>query len=291
MSGSSLKHGDGVESVKRAKWGFTLETAQPLLARLLALHEMDMLGFSCHIGHLSNRPEAFAAIAESFGITVRCLSQEMDFRPRVLDLGGGWAREREPEQRGEDMQRITIEMQAEAACMALMESLGPLRRQEYQTLPELWVEPGRYISGNAQVLLATVGAIKQDAGYRWVHVDASCNDLQRIETGGFYYHVLPANLMHVPCNTLYEIVGGTCFRSVLGAGRSLPPLARDDIVAILDSGMYAEVFANQFNSLPRPAAVLVGPSQSVEIIRERESIADVFAQHRVPERLTIPSKE
>lgn len=280
MSGSGLRHGAGIESVRHAKWGFTPEAARPLLERLLAAPHVDFMGFSCHIGHLSNRPEAFAAIAESFGEAVRALSEPLGYRPRVLDLGGGWAREREPEQRGPEMEAVTIEQQAAAACAVLRQALGPLA----EPLPELWVEPGRYIVGNGQVLLATVGAVKADAGYRWAHVDASTNNLQRIETGSFHYHLLPASRMRSPCDTVQEVVGGTCFRSVLGAGRRLPSLNRGDIVAILDAGMYAEVFANQFNSMPRPASVMIGPGPTVDLIRERETVEDVFAHHRLPER-------
>jgi len=48
--------------------------------------------------------------------------------------------------------------------------------------------------------------------------------------------------------------------------------------------MYSESASTQFNSIPRPAAVLVNGS-TAEIIKEREQVSDVFRQHRIPERL------
>ncbi|MDQ2067933.1 hypothetical protein Q9295_16275 [Xinfangfangia sp. CPCC 101601] len=279
MRGSGLKHGAGVESVRRAKWGFTEPAALPILRDLLASPATDVTGFSCHIGHLSTDPLAFAAIAGAFGVLVTRLSLATEFLPKVLDIGGGWSREREPEQRGDDVVLTPIEGQVEAAVSALEAAIAPLN-----VTPALWVEPGRYIVGNAQVLLASVGAVKEDAGLRWVHLDASTNNLQRIETGGFRHDLLPANRMLDPMDQLSQIVGGTCFRSVIGADRALPSLSRGDLVAVLDAGMYAEVFANQFNGVPRPAGVLLCKDGSVELIRKAETYQDIFGQHILPAR-------
>jgi diaminopimelate decarboxylase len=148
-------------------------------------------------------------------------------------------------------------------------------------VPTLWIEPGRFIVSNAVVLLARVGAVKRDAGHCWMHVDASTNNLPRIESGHFHYTILPASRMHHAQTEAAEIVGGTCFRSVLGASRMMPPPRRGDLVAILDAGMYAEVFATQFNSVPRPATVLLS-THGAEIVRVRETIEDVFRQQRLP---------
>ncbi|MDR0810485.1 MAG: hypothetical protein LBE86_15395 [Gemmobacter sp.] len=286
MRGSGLKHGAGVESVRRAKWGFTEGTALPILQALLVSHAVKMTGFSCHIGHLSTDPLAFRSIADAFGRAVTRLSLATGFVPLVLDIGGGWAREREPEQRADDVQITPIEAQVEAAVAALEAALAPLAAR-----PTLWVEPGRYIVGNAQVLLAGVGAVKTDAGLRWVHVDASTNNLQRIETGGFVHDILPASRMHDDMDHVTQVVGGTCFRSVIAADRSLPALQRHDLIAVLDAGMYAEVFANQFNGVPRPAGVLVCRDGSVELIRAAETYQDIFACHIVPARFAPVPEE
>uniref|UniRef100_A0A9E8CTB8 Diaminopimelate decarboxylase n=1 Tax=Bosea sp. NBC_00436 TaxID=2969620 RepID=A0A9E8CTB8_9HYPH len=280
MGGSGAKHGPGIESVRRAKWGFTHAAALPLLKRLLHSPAIEMQGFHVHVGHLSSDPRAFAALTGGFGEAVMELHRETGFVPKLLDIGGGWAREREPEQRGAAIVNAPIEEQAEAALAALAASLAGLPR-----MPRLWVEPGRYIVGNGQLILASVGAIKQDAGLRWLHVDASTNNLQRIETGGFVHDILPATALDAPYADICQIVGGTCFRSVIASDRPFPELRRGDLVAILDTGMYAEVFANQFNAVPRPASVLIGRDGRAEIIRRRETAVDIFALHEIPDRL------
>jgi diaminopimelate decarboxylase len=286
FGGSASKYGSAVESVRRAKWGFTLPAARPILAALLASDAVELRGYSCHIGHLSNHPEAFAGVAGAFGEAVATLAAETGFEPALLDLGGGWARDREPEQRVPTPVIHPVEAQVEGALSALERALAPLR-----TRPKLWAEPGRFIVGNGQTLLATVGAIKRDAGYAWLHLDVSTNNLPRIETGAFWHHMLPATRMGEAPVESYEVVGGTCFRSVLGMDRMMPALARGDLVAILDAGMYAEVFANQFNCLPRPAGVMIFQDGTVELIRRAETIADVFSHHLVPARMTPQPRE
>jgi len=267
------------EGIRRTKWGFTTEAAAPLVEALRAIAGVTLEGYSAHVGHLSTKPGAFAAVCAGFGRAVRILEQSTGFRPASLDIGGGWAQTREPSARGFAINDFTIEDYAHAATDALARELGRERG-----LPALSLEPGRYITSNAQLLLARVGALKRDAGLVWVHVDASTNDLPRIESGRHWYQILPATRMNAEFAEKVEIVGGTCFKSVLGSERRLPALARGDVVAILDTGMYAEVFANQFNGIPRPATAMVADGEA-EVIKRRETIEDLFGRHAVPARL------
>ena len=92
--------------------------------------------------------------------------------------------------------------------------------------------------------------------------------------------------MHAPIEETVEIVGGTCIPSVLGSQRQMPILAAGDVVAVLDADMYAEAISNQFNALGRPATVLISDA-GVNVIKRRETIADVFAQHVVPAHLQV----
>jgi len=271
--------GGYVSGLRRAKWGFTAPAAVPLVRRLLRLEGAELLGLSCHIGHLSGRVESFAAVAAAIAGAVTALRDETGFAPSVLDIGGGWPPQRDPSFRSPGIAGAPIEDVARAVAAGLRAGLPA-----GMPLPALWIEPGRFIVSNAVVLLASAGAIRRDAGLCWMHVDASTNNLPRIESGRFHYAILPATRMRDPATSVVEVVGSTCFRSVLGAARPMPDPRRGDIVAILDAGMYAEVFATQFNSVPRPAAVLLAPDGRAEVVRERETIDDVFRSQRLPAR-------
>ncbi|MBM3521567.1 MAG: diaminopimelate decarboxylase [Alphaproteobacteria bacterium] len=286
FSAAFFKTKDGVrESVRRSKWGYAPEAAVPLLQAMTARPALRFVGYSCHVGRFAADPEAYGVVAGAIADAVITLHARTGAWPAQLDVGGGWARQREPESRAPELNRFTIEDHAEATCDALLTAL----RSTGRPMPELWLEPGRYIVGNAVLLLARVGAIKLDVGMTWVHLDASTNDLMRIETSQAWYHVLPASRMDAPGSEVVDLVGSTCIPSLIGASRSMPALQSGDVVAILDAGMYAEAISNQFNAIPRPASVLVGDG-TVELIKRRETIDDVFATHTLPPRLAASAK-
>lgn len=272
--------GGMLAAVRRTKWGFTCAHAATLVRRILASPSLELCGYSCHIGRFSNEPGAFATVAGGFGQDVVRLFGATGYWPAMLDIGGGWPRQREPESRGPALNPHPIEDYAAAAAAALRDALAPAG----QALPALWLEPGRYLVGNGVVLLATAGAVKRDAGHVWLHVDTSTNALMRVETSAAWHHILPATRMDAPMDDVADIVGSTCIPSVLGAARPMPALQAGDAVAVLDAGMYADVIANQFNAVGRPATVLVS-STSVELVKRRETVADVFALHVLPPRL------
>ena len=281
FSGEFFRATDGMLSaVRRSKWGYALPEAARLVAQLLQMPHVELLGYSSHVGRFSNLPEAFAIVGRSLGAAVVELHRETGFWPRMLDIGGGWPRQREPEARGPETNPHSIEDYAMAATGALADALAPVR----QATPELWLEPGRYIVGNSVLLLATVGAIKRDAGHVWVHVDASTNNLMRIDTSKAWHRIFAANKMDAPQSETVDVVGSTCIPSVLGADRALPTLHGGDVLAILDTGMYADAISNQFNGIPRPATILIGDGD-VAIIKRRETVADLYAQHAIPPRL------
>ena len=278
FSGEFFRSADGMlAAVRRAKWGFTLPEAARLAQRVMRSPQMEMLGYSSHVGRFSNLPAAFEIVCRSFGAAAVELHRQTGFWPRMLDIGGGWPRQREPESRGPALNPHTIEDYATTATEALAGALA----EGKGTLPELWLEPGRYVVGNSALLLATVGAIKRDAGLVWAHVDASTNNLMRIETSKSWHYILAANRMAAPQTETVDVVGSTCIPSVIGAQRPMPALQAGDTLAILDAGMYAEAISNQFNGIPRPATILIG-IDDVAVIKRRESVEDLFAHHVIP---------
>jgi diaminopimelate decarboxylase len=282
--GEFFRSADGaLAAVRRSKWGYTTPEAARLVQRLAASPHVELLGYSCHVGRFTNAPEAFAIVCRSIGEAAAQIARETGFWPRMIDAGGGWPRQREPESRGPSLNPHPIETYAQVATAALAEGLAASNRP----LPELWLEPGRYIVGNAVLMLATVGAIKRDAGRTWVHVDACTNHLMRVDTSGSWHPILPANRMEAPLTDTVDIVGSTCIPSVLGTDRAMPALQAGDVVAILDTGMYADAISNQFNGVPRPATILIG-NGDVAVIRRRETIEDLYSRDAVPPRLLAP---
>jgi diaminopimelate decarboxylase len=271
---------DMIAALRGEKWGASLELAAPMIERLRNMTGVVLEGYHSHLGRLSALPSAYVGQARTLADMVVKLHQLTGFAPRLLDIGGGWARERDPESRTLALNPHTIEDYAQASCAALLERFAAAKI----AAPELWVEPGRYIVGNAVMLLTRVGSIKRDLGQVWVHVDASSNNLMRVDTSDSAYHIIPATGMTRPYRETAMIVGPTCIPSIMGKARAVPQLERNDPLVILDAGMYAETGSTQYSGMPRPATVLVN-GEGVEVIKLRETVQDVFHLHRIPERL------
>ncbi|MDR0810486.1 MAG: hypothetical protein LBE86_15400 [Gemmobacter sp.] len=272
------------DALAESKWGFSQPAAIALIRRISAEPKLRLTGLSCHVGRFSNLPEAAAVVAAELGRAAIAIEAETGFWPEVLDLGGGWPREREPESRRPELNPNPIEAYAVSVAGSLKTACAG------HPLPQIWLEPGRYLVGNAVLLLGKVGAVRKDLDRVWTHIDASTNHLMRIETSRSWYHVLPADRMHVRCDAITDIVGPTCIPSLLAARRQMPELRRGDLVAILDAGMYAEVISNQFNGTPRPANVLVAQGRA-DVIRRREGYDDIFGTHLVPAHIDVTAKD
>ena len=270
------------ESTAGVQWGLSVETAIQLIRRIQQLDELELQGYHFHLGRGSTSPDFYYGWAKELGGAIARMHRETGFAPAMVDVGGGLARRRDPESRELALNEHTVEEYAEAITSGL---LAEFRAAELP-IPALWLEPGRYLVGNAVVLLGTVGSVKLDLGRRWIHADFSVNDLMRIETARSRYHVLPASRMNDPLAADADVVGSLCTGNPIGAGLPFPTVQRGDILAVLDAGMYAETASTQLNGVPRPATVLVNGTQA-EVVKERETVQDVFARHRVPPRLRV----
>jgi diaminopimelate decarboxylase len=267
-------------------WGFPEESAEPLVKRMADHPSLIFEGYSVHVGRMSPDLDFFRAWAGQLGEMVVSLYTKTGVTPRRIDVGGGFPRRRDVEagydaadQPREYLNPHSIEEYADAVCKPLLDALA----RSSLTAPELAIEPGRYIVGSAVTLLSTVGAVKSHSGSTWVNVDVSVNNLMMRETRNYEHWILPASRMKDELSTRCFVNGPICMGKPLGRDVRLPQVRRGDTFAILDAGMYAETLSTQLNGVPRPATVLVNQGRH-ELIKERESLNDVFAKFRLPER-------
>ena len=281
--GSTL-HGSGslAEQGRAHKWGMTLPQTIELARRIAAVPELlTYEEIHYHLGRLSNSVDDFAEMAREMIRWSKAIEEAAGVRTPVVDLGGGWAFGR-PERTGPDgadgPDTPTCEQYADAVCAAVRDECAGLGMD----LPHLKIEPGRAIAAPTTMTLGRVGAVKEWPGYKkWVHVDCSTNHVLRIFTSHWYHHIVAANKADAACTETVDVVGPLCCPDDLGSGRSLPPLARGDLCALLDTGSYAESTVASFNAQGRPATVLVN-GEGAEVITERQSLSDVVGRYRVP---------
>ena len=127
------------EYTRRVKWGFSTEGASALIEEISKHPEINLTCFRSHIGRGSQDVRFFTDYANALGRMVERIHARTGFAPQVLDIGGGWPRERDPESRSLALNPAPVEDYVAAACDGL------LRRFHAAGLPvpELRVEPGR----------------------------------------------------------------------------------------------------------------------------------------------------
>lgn len=137
------------------------------------------------------------------------------------------------------------------------------------------VEPGRFLVGDAGVLVTSVLGEKLQGSTDFLLVDAAMNDLMRPALYQAEHPIVPV-ATRAGAPRLVDIVGPVCETGdFLGKRRSLPPAARGDLLAILGAGAYGASMASNYNTRRRPAEVLVDGA-TVRLIRRRETFAQLF---------------
>ncbi len=233
------------------------------------------VGIHSHIGSGILDPEPFMLAVKSLmdiaGRVHREARVEFDF----IDFGGGIGIPYEPEE-----SKLDIDLFAQKIVNLFKEKL-----EEYNLgKPTMCIEPGRYIVGDSSYLLTRVNTVKQS--YRkFAGVDAGFNTLLRPTMYGSYHHIVVADKPGAEPTQTLDIAGDVCESGDLFArDRPMPDIKEGDILAILNTGAYSFSMSSQYNSRPRPAEVLVKNCE-VNVIRERETFADVLAKQNVPVRL------
>jgi diaminopimelate decarboxylase len=138
------------------------------------------------------------------------------------------------------------------------------------------LEPGRFLVGNAGVLLTRVLYVKKTPSKTFVIVDAGMNDLIRPALYQGYHEVVPVRESKDQPLAKVDVVGPVCETGDFFAlDRELPQVESGDILALMSAGAYGFTMASNYNSRPFPAEVLVSGSEA-KIIRRRQTYAELI---------------
>lgn len=233
------------------------------------------IGIHTHIGSGILDPEPFMLAVKTLMDVAGRVKDETSIKFEFIDFGGGLGIPYTPEESKLDIETFSKEIT----------DLYKDKLNEYNLgKPTMCIEPGRYIVGDASILLTKVNTIKQS--YRkFAGVDAGFNTLLRPSMYGSYHHIVVANKPNAENTQNIDIAGNVCESGDLFArDRPMPEIEEGNILAIFNAGAYAFSMSSQYNSRPKTMEVLVNNGES-EVVRERETFADVLANQNVPVRL------
>jgi diaminopimelate decarboxylase len=147
---------------------------------------------------------------------------------------------------------------------------------------KVMLEHGRFMVGNAGVLLTRVEHLKRGAGRNFLIVDAAMNDLVRPAMYDSYHEIVPLHRDSSRRALTADIVGPVCESGDRFAqGRQIQEVGEGELIALMSAGAYGYVMASRYNTRGLPAEVLVQGSM-FELVNARETFAQITAQEKVP---------
>ena len=251
-----------------SKFGLPPEQAIDALARAKTA-ALDAAGLHVHIGsQLLDTRAALRTVDWVGEFAARC-RDELGWTPAVIDLGGGLGIQYVEGQPAPSIETFVGELTSRLADVWVEHGLPE---------PQLILEPGRSLVGRAGVTLYGVGTVKQVSDdITYVAVDGGMSDNPRPQLYDAEYSGLLANRADEPPSGTFIVCGKHCESGdVMIHGLPLPEPRRGDLLAVPGTGAYTLAMASNYNSVPRPAAVLVSDG-AARIIRRRETIEDLLA--------------
>ncbi len=253
--------------LREAKFGMPMVEGFEAAVRAAADPNLTLVGLACHIGSQIVEADPFLQSLQHLRDMMARLAAH-GVRLTQLDLGGGMA----IPYAGDDP-----ELDVAAWGRALARATADLD-------VTLVLEPGRYLVGNAGVLLTRVIGRKRNGPRRFVVVDAAMNDLVRPALYQAYHAVVPVELPRAPETEVVDVVGPVCETGDFLALQREQVVARaGDVLAVLSAGAYGASMASTYNSRPLPAEVLVD-GDSFAVVRPRQTLDELLARDVVPGR-------
>lgn len=248
----------------KVKFGVPVPSAMDLYRRAAGDPRLLIRGIDVHIGSQIVEPEPYRRALEGVLEVVDALEAE-GISLEFIDLGGGYGVEYQGEERMDEV--------------GLAESLLPLLRERpYRFI----LEPGRFLVGEAGLLLTRVLYVKRTEAKTFVITDAGMSELLRPSHYQGYHHIEPAVADASREPEVVDVVGPICESGDFFAlDRELPMLEAGELLAIRTAGAYGFSMASNYNSRPRPAEVMVDGG-TVDLIRHRETLEDLVRGEIIP---------
>ena len=258
------------------KFGVAFEQIDGLYARASRLKNLRLRGLQMHIGSQITDVGPFEKAVKKILPLVRTLAAK--YRFEFLSIGGGLgivyrdALASGPEKwwKSSAAKNILTPEKYAACLLPLLKPLGL----------KILIEPGRFICGNAGILVTRVEYLKRTGHKNFVIVDAAMNDLIRPAFYDAYHEIVPLARKGNATMTS-DVVGGICESGdYFAKDRALPKVAEGDYLALLSAGAYSFAMASNYNTRPLAEEVLVS-GKKVAVIRERQLVEESWAGEKI----------
>ncbi len=258
------------------KFGIAFEQVEAVYARARRLKNLRLGGLQMHIGSQLTSVTPFEKSVRKVLPLARRLRDR--YALEFFSIGGGLGIVYQPALasgaaawwQSRAARNILTPQTYAARLLPLLEPLGL----------KILVEPGRFISGNAGILVTRVEYVKRTGRKLFVIVDAAMNDFIRPAFYDAYHEIVPV-IRRGRGTVKADVVGGVCESGdYFCRDRRLPGVAEGDYLALLSTGAYGFVMASNYNARPLAAEILVNGRQAA-VARARQPIREIWSGEKV----------
>jgi diaminopimelate decarboxylase len=256
-------------SVKGVKFGLDIDTVLEFAQKVVAHSNVKVVGLHMHLGSPILSVEPYRQGIDK-GLALIDTLRRQGHQISYLNMGGGFG--------------IHYRKHEALSASAFAEVILPgVQRAGCKLI----LEPGRFIVGNAGILVSRVIYTKESGGKHFVIQDAAMNDLIRPTLYDSFHRIWPVEPAaafpapadyeaDIPGTRKVDVVGPVCESGdFLAKGRALPPLARGNLLATFSAGAYGMAMSSNYNGRPRAAEVLVDGAAH-RLVRRRETFDDLI---------------
>jgi diaminopimelate decarboxylase len=252
-----------------SKFGFGLQNGQAEEALVKTINSDWLIpsGLHCHIGSQIFETTGFILAVQKIFQQLSIWKNKFSYEPEILNLGGGFGI------------RYTDEDDPKPADDYVTEIIAEVKKQSEEhsmKVPEIGIEPGRSLVGDAGITLYKIGSRKEVPNVRkYIAIDGGMTDNIR---PALYQAKYEAVLANKPLEKPTEVVSiaGKCCESgdMLIWDLPLPETDHEDVLAVFCTGAYGYSMANNYNRIPRPPVVFVENGAATLVIK-RETYEDL----------------
>jgi len=258
------------------KFGIQFEQVEGVYARASKLKNLRLRGLQMHIGSQITEATPFEQAVRKVLPLVKRLQEKYPLE--FFSVGGGLGIVYKP--------ALASGVAAWWKTSAAKNILTP---QKYagRLVPllqplnlKILIEPGRFIAGNAGILVTRVEFVKKTGRKNFVIVDAAMNDLIRPAFYDAYHEIVPLTRKN-GVQISSDVVGPICESSdFFCKDRPLPKVGEGDYLALLSAGAYGFTQASNYNTRPRAAEILV-KGRRAAVARERQPVKEIWSGEKV----------
>ena len=240
---------------KDEKFGLIYNDFINLSQKIRKMKNMKLEGLSVHIGSQITNIKPFAKVLSIINKIIK--KTRINFK--FIDLGGG----------------MGISYTNYEKELNLKQYAGLVNKFIKNKNTKIIFEPGRFIVGNAAILITKIIYIKKSINKNFIILDSAMNDLMRPALYGAQHQIIPLKKTNKLIKGDIDFVGPVCESSdKFLSQKNFSKVKEGDYVALTHAGAYGMTLSSNYNTRPIIAEIMVSGSK-LKVIRKRQTLKNL----------------